>query len=451
MHMTSIRKNPALRRAAFIVAATALVGGSLVACSSGSTDGAAAGSADDLEAALEQGGEITYWSWTPSAEAQVAAFEEAYPNVTVNLVNAGTNTEEYTKLQNAIKAGSGAPDVVQIEYYAFPQFALTDGLLDLSSYGFGDLEGDYTASTWNSVDFDGKIYGLPQDSGPMAMFYNKSVFDQYGLTVPTTWDEYVAAGKALTAADPSKHIAADTGDSGFATSMIWQAGGQPFQVDGTNVTIDLSDEGSQKWADTWNQLVDNDLLAETPSWTDEWFKGLGDGSIATLVTGAWMPGVLESSVADGAGDWRVAPIPTYDGTPVTAENGGGGQAVTKQSKNPALAAAFLKWLNNDDASLQIFAESGGFPSTTAQLSSDDFVNLESDYFGGQKINEVLTAAAGEVREGWSYLPFQVYANSIFADTVGQSYASQGDLNEGLSTWQEQLVEYGNSQGFTVNK
>jgi multiple sugar transport system substrate-binding protein len=451
MHMTSIRKNPALRRAAFIVAATALVGGSLVACSSGSTDGAAAGSADDLEAALEQGGEITYWSWTPSAEAQVAAFEEAYPNVTVNLVNAGTNTEEYTKLQNAIKAGSGAPDVVQIEYYAFPQFALTDGLLDLSSYGFGDLEGDYTASTWNSVDFDGKIYGLPQDSGPMAMFYNKSVFDQYGVTVPTTWDEYVAAGKALTAADPSKHIAADTGDSGFATSMIWQAGGQPFQVDGTNVTIDLSDEGSQKWADTWNQLVDNDLLAETPSWTDEWFKGLGDGSIATLVTGAWMPGVLESSVADGAGDWRVAPIPTYDGTPVTAENGGGGQAVTKQSKNPALAAAFLKWLNNDDASLQIFAESGGFPSTTAQLSSDDFVNLESDYFGGQKINEVLTAAAGEVREGWSYLPFQVYANSIFADTVGQSYASQGDLNEGLSTWQEQLVEYGNSQGFTVNK
>ena len=69
---------------------------------------------------------------------------------------------------------------------------------------------------------------------------------------------------------------------------------------------------------TWDQLVENDLLADTPSWTDEWFKGLGDGSIATLVTGAWMPGVLESSVADGVGDWRVAPIPTYDGTAVSA-------------------------------------------------------------------------------------------------------------------------------------
>ena len=46
--------------------------------------------------------------------------------VKVNLVNAGTGTTEYTKLQNAIKAGSGAPDIAQIEYYAVPQFALAE-------------------------------------------------------------------------------------------------------------------------------------------------------------------------------------------------------------------------------------------------------------------------------------------------------------------------------------
>ncbi|MEV9242000.1 extracellular solute-binding protein, partial [Klebsiella pneumoniae] len=92
--------------------------GALTACSGGGAGGGSnGGSADDIEKALQEGGEITYWSWTPSAEAQVAAFQKKYPNVKVNLVNAGTNTEEYTKLQNAIKAGSGAPDVVQIEYY----------------------------------------------------------------------------------------------------------------------------------------------------------------------------------------------------------------------------------------------------------------------------------------------------------------------------------------------
>jgi len=234
--------------------------------------------------------------------------------------------------------------------------------------------------------------------------------------------------------------------------MIWQAGGQPFQTtDGTTITIDLQDEGSTQFADMWNQLLENGLLADIPAWSDEWFTGLGDGTIASLVIGAWMPGVLESSVPDGAGDWRVAPMPSYDGSPVSAENGGGGQAVTKQSKNPALAAAFLKWLNNDPESLEIFAESGGFPSTTAQLSDPAFVDQESEYFGGQQINQVLTQAAADVRTGWQYLPYQVYANSIFGDTVGQSYQTQSDLNVGLQAWQDQLVTYGNDQGFTVNK
>ena len=437
-------------RRTLTIAAAALAIGSLAACSSGA-GASGGGSADDLDAALEAGGELTYWSWTPSAEAQVAAFEEAYPNVDVELVNAGTNTEEYTKLQNAIKAGSGAPDVVQIEYYAVPQFALSDALVDLSQYGLDDLEDQYSASTWGAVNVDGKLVGLPQDSGPMALFYNKAVFDQYGIAVPTTWDEYVAAARQLHAADPTKYIASDTGDAGFTTSMIWQAGGRPFTIDGTDVTIDLADEGTRKWTGVWNQLVEEDLLSTTPGWTDEWYKGLGDGSIATLVTGAWMPGVLESSVADAAGDWRVAPIPTYDGTPVSAENGGGGQSVTTQSKNPALAAAFLRWLNSDPASIDVFLESGGFPSTSAELEDPEFLSYESDYFGGQKINEVLTQASKDVSEGWSYLPYQVYANSIFGDTVGQSYANKADLDEGLAEWQRQLVDYGNEQGFTVSE
>lgn len=447
--MSTITRARSGRLAAVATASALSLGLILSGCASSGSDAGGEASADALDAALESGGEITYWTWTPSAEAQVAAFEKAYPKVKVNLVNAGTNTEEYTKLQNAITAGSGAPDVAQVEYYAIPQFALADSLVDLAPYGFGDLEDLYTPGPWGAVTSGEKVYGLPQDSGPMAMFYNKTVFDQYGIAVPTTYDEYVAAAEQLHAANPNAYITADTGDSGFATSMIWQAGGKPFQADGTDITIDLQDEGSKKWADNWNRLVEGGLLSTTPGWSDEWFKGLGDGSIATLLIGAWMPGVLESSVADAAGDWRVAPMPTYDGTPVTAENGGGGQVVLKQSKNPALAAAFLKWLNSDPESIKVFLESGGFPATTAELESPEFLGYESEYFGGQKINEVLVDAAKNVPSGWQYLPYQVYANSIFGDTVGQAYKNNSDLNEGLTAWQEQLVDYGNQQGFTV--
>ncbi|MBD8022534.1 ABC transporter substrate-binding protein [Microbacterium gallinarum] len=447
--MSTITRSRRLRTVAVATASVFALGLTLAGCAGGGDAPAAGGSADELEAALEEGGEITYWSWTPSAEAQVAAFEDAYPNVDVKLVNAGTNTEEYTKLQNAITAGSGAPDVAQVEYYAIPQFALSDSLVDLAPYGFSDLEDQYTPGPWGAVTVGDAVYGLPQDSGPMAMFYNAAVFDEFDIEVPTTYDEYVAAAEKLHTADPTKFITSDTGDAGFTTSMIWQAGGRPFSADGTDVSINLQDEGSKRWADSWNRLVEGGLLSDTPGWSDEWYRALGDGTIATLLTGAWMPGVLESSVADAAGDWRVAPMPTYDGTPVTAENGGGGQVVLKQSKNPALAAAFLKWLNSDPASIEVFLASGGFPATTAELESDEFLNAESEYFGGQKINEVLVDAAKNVPSGWQYLPYQVYANSIFGDTVGQSYLNSGDLNEGLQAWQDQLVDYGNQQGFTV--
>ncbi len=424
---------------------------SLAACSSGSNADPGTGTAEDLDAALEAGGELTYWTWTPSGEAQAEAFMKEYPNVTVKVVNAGTATDEYTKLQNAITAGSGAPDVAQVEYYALQQFALSDGLLDLSAYGLGDLEDTYTASTWGAVNLNGGLYGLPQDSGPMVMLYNKTVFDQYGLTVPTTWEEYIAEAEKLHEADPSKYITNDAGDPGFADPLIWQAGGQPFQTDGTDITLNLQDEGSKKWADTWNQLLEPGLLSDIPTWSDDWFKALGSDTIATLITGAWMPGILEGSVADGAGDWRVAPLPSYDGSPATAENGGSAQSVIKQTKNPALAAAFLRWLNSSEESIDVFLESGGFPSTTAQLNADEFLNATPEYFGGQEINKVLVDASENVIDGFQYLPYQVYANSIFADTVGQAYADKTDLNAGLQAWQDQLVSYGNEQGFTVNE
>ena len=421
----------------------------LAACSSGGSS--SGGSASDIDSALAKGGTLTYWSWTPSAKAQVAAFEKQYPKVDVKLVNAGTGADQYTKLQNTIKAGSGAPDVAQVEYYAIPQFSLSESLLDLSSYGFDGLKSKFAASTWSSVTNGDKVYGLPQDSGPMALFYNKKVFDANGITVPKTWDEYVTAAEKLHQSDPDAYIAADSGDAGFTTSMIAQAGGTPFTTKGDKVTVNLQDEGTKKWTSTWNELVEKKLLAKTVGWTDDWYKQLGNGQIATLITGAWMPGNLEASVADAKGDWSVAPMPTYDGSKaVTANNGGSAEVVMKQTKNPALAAGFLEWLNSSKASTKIFMESGGFPSTTADLESSAFLNEEPEYFGGQKINEVLVDASKSSDNDFTYLPYQVYANSVYADTVGQSYEKGTSLESGLEAWQNSLVKYGKQQGFTVS-
>jgi multiple sugar transport system substrate-binding protein len=426
------------------VAAAGVLTLALTACSSGGSDDSGSGSGD-----AESGGTLTVWAWDNTVEPIADAYMQDNPDVTIDVVNAGTNTDEYTALQNAVAAGSGVPDLAQIEYYAVPQFAIGESLADISDLGASDLDGTYSPGPWNAVQQGEGIYGLPMDSGPMALFYNTSVFEKYGVQVPTTWDEYLAAARALHAADPNVYITNDTGDAGFATSMIWQAGGQPYQVDGTDVTIDFTDEGSQKFADLWQQLLDEDLVAPTSSWSDEWYQGLGNGTIASLAIGAWMPGNLEASVQQSAGQWRVAPLPQWEaGQTASSENGGSAMSVMEASPNKELAYDFLSYLSNGDGT-QIRIDAGGFPATTADLESDAFLNKESEYFGGQKINEVLSQSAADVVEGWQYLPYQVYANSIFNDTVGQAYVGSTTLTEGLAEWQQQSIDYGNEQGFTA--
>jgi multiple sugar transport system substrate-binding protein len=94
-------------------------------------------------------------------------------------------------------------------------------------------------------------------------------------------------------------------------------------------------------------------------------------------------------------------------------------------------------------------DGGAFPATVKQLNSPDFLNKADPYFGDQKINQILAEAAAEVAPGWSYLPFQVYANTIYNDTVGKAYVSGTTLQDGLKAWQDASIKYGTDQGFTM--
>jgi multiple sugar transport system substrate-binding protein len=196
-------------------------------------------------------------------------------------------------------------------------------------------------------------------------------------------------------------------------------------------------------------MITEKLLAPIPPWTDEWFKALGDGTIASLPSGAWMPGNLESGAAAASGKWRVAPMPQWDaGGKASAENGGSSLAVPEKSANKALAYAFVKFAAVDEGK-DSRIKAGAFPATTADLASPEFLGAEFGYLGGQKANEIFAESAKNVVPGWTYLPFQVYSNSIFNDTVGKAYVSSTTLADGLKSWQDQSAKYGTEQGFTV--
>jgi len=128
---------------------------------------------------------LTFWTWVPNIQQEIDLFEQSHPNIKIKLVNAGQGGPEYTKLRTALKAGSGAPDIVQIELQYLPTFELANGLVDLSQYGANDLKNDYVSWVWNQVSQGSKVYAIPQDSGPMGLLYRADIFQQYHLPVPT--------------------------------------------------------------------------------------------------------------------------------------------------------------------------------------------------------------------------------------------------------------------------
>jgi len=99
---------------------------------------------------------LEVWSWVGGLDKAARLFEEAYPNIKVHVNNVGGGAAEYQKLQTAIKAGSGGPDVAQIEYMFLPSFIVTDGLADLSKYGASDLKSFFVPWTWGQVSPDGR-------------------------------------------------------------------------------------------------------------------------------------------------------------------------------------------------------------------------------------------------------------------------------------------------------
>ncbi len=122
----------------------------------------------------------------------------------------------------------------------------------------------------------------------------------------------------------------------------------------------------------------------------------------------------------------------------------------KAAKNKELAYAFTEFATTGEgASSRVAA--GAFPATRADLESPAFLDTAFPYFGGQQANRIFADSARNVGTDWSYLPFQVYANSVFNDTVGKAYVSSTTLTAGLNAWQETSVKYGKDQGFTVNK
>jgi multiple sugar transport system substrate-binding protein len=426
---------------------TLLLAVGLAACSG--DDGGEAGKAAppagqaDIDKAMQTPTELTFWTWVPDIQKEVDLFTKKYPAIKVKVVNAGQGEPQYTKLRTALKAGTGAPDVAQIEFQYIPTFSLTKSLVDLRPYGAEALKDKFVDWTWNQVKGqNGEIWGYPQDTGPMGMLYRADLFEKYGIEVPKTWDDFADAARKLHAADPKVYLTnLASNQNGAWMALMWQAGSKPFTNTGPeSVTVNLNDEVAKKLGTYWGGLVKEGVVSADPDFTDAWYQALNKGKYATWLTAAWGPVFLQSSAASTKGKWRAAPLPQWDaGKQVSGNWGGSTSAVVTGTKNPIAAAKFAEFLNTDPEATKKFAtEQFLFPATKALLADSSFTGQKPEFYGGQTVNQVFSDISDTVDTQFQWPPFLDQVVNDWDETVGKSFADKTDTG------------YAKNQGFKVS-
>ena len=102
---------------------------------------------------------------------------------------------DHSTFQNQIRSYlGGTPDTAYTWFSGYRmKFFADQGLNVPIDDVWAKVKGNFTEGFANSVvGNDGKVYGIPVDYYPWAVFYRKSVFADKGYTVPATWDDLKA-------------------------------------------------------------------------------------------------------------------------------------------------------------------------------------------------------------------------------------------------------------------
>src|SRR5208282_4890452 len=101
-------------------------------------------------------------------------------------------------------------------------------------------------------------------------------------------------------------------DGGWTTSLLWQAGWRPFEVNGAEIRIQVNGDVAKKFAAYWQKLIDAKAIEAKPGFVTEWYTSLDEGRYATWLTAGWGPVFLTSFAKKSSGKWRAAAIPQWE-------------------------------------------------------------------------------------------------------------------------------------------
>lgn len=416
------------RKRALSLALAGLMAFSLAACGSGKENNGDTGNdagADD----------VVELRWLNKCESDAEAeiwqqladlVTEKYPNIKVTIENTDW-TSYWSKLPVELASGN-APDLLYMHFSRASDYK--DSMLPLKTYIDEDSEinmDDFYEGILECFTFDDEVYSLPYDFGPYIMYYNKDLFDQYGVEYPdseTDWDEFISICQQLSVDGNYGTVLCSSCD--YYMPQVLSLGGEIINEDGIfDITGDKTVSALQQIADLINDGY-APRITDTANtvWNWEQFEA---GNIGMLIDGPW----TVTNVTNYC-DFNVGYTAIPAGTQKVTTINGSAIAGSKETEHPEEVYKALSVLTGPEAQ-QILAENGrALPSRES---------VRSYYYEAMSEQDGLQEAIEESLEFG--IPYHVTTNFSEVSTILNSgmdvvFAGEATAEETVQDIQDQV-------------
>lgn len=308
---------------------------------------------------------------------------------------------EYQKLTVALKSGSGAPDIVDVE---LSQVAAQLKGSDPDYYPLNKELKPYMSklakARMDNYKKGGNYYGIDYHVGTTVTYYNLDLLKKAGVNYKNikTWTEYTAAGKKVKAA---------TGK--YMTEVEYTAS---FQLDAmtsqqkydyiTNNKVTLDNPGTTRALQMQQDWIYKDGIARKAVGgnldNDQFFAEMNKGNVASVTMPAWYMERMADHMPKLKNKIAIAPMPVFKAGNLRSAGGGGtGTMVTKQASNEKLAAKFVVWSKaSRKQAIKIWTQLG-FDPVRQDIWSDPVMKSDNKYtrYFGKNIFATFSALKGQ--------------------------------------------------------
>jgi ABC-type glycerol-3-phosphate transport system substrate-binding protein len=394
--------------------------------------------------------------WVDSTRLPAAKlFQKDNPTIPINIVTydgGATGNTFQTKVGLFNKAGSGWPDVVFDENltdigwassgkdpYAAP---LNKGIFPSAKLA------NFSPTSLDPCTVNGTVYCIRNDVGQDVLWYNKTLMDKFGYTVPTTWEQFEALSDTVSKEHPGYQMG-QVGDQNAVDIYFWAAECPAQVLHGTTFSSNTGAPDCVRMAKLLDAMIANGTMSTEAAMSGTAYPKQYSSKTLMTVGPSWYGQYFFADTLNVPKGQIAAADPltwASQSKSYTGNVGGGTWFLSSHSKNLAAASKFIDFETTSEA---VQADAPTYPAYAPAAAQWIANPANSSYFAND-VSGPLKDAAADVWPGWAG-DAQVSQENIWSTTVMTKVLAGATIQDTLPAWQTEALNLAPTVGYTVKK